>query len=283
MIDTLLMPFQFPFMVQAMVIAVLVALPMGLLSPYLVLKGWSLMGDAISHAVLPGIVIAYVAGLPLALGAFAAGLFCAIATGFLKDNSRIKEDTAMGVVFSGMFGLGLVMFVAIETSVHLNHILFGDVLGTTWRDIGETGAIALATVLALVIFGRDLMLFSFDPGHARTVGLKVRLLHYGLLTMLSLTIIGGLQAVGIILAIAFLIAPGATAFLLTRTFRSMVVASAAIAVLSAATGIYLSFFIDSAPAPTIVLVMSTIFVIAFAWSQMRDARSRQAIEAKNAP
>jgi manganese/iron transport system permease protein len=283
MIDTLLMPFQFPFMVQAMLIAVLVALPMGLLSPYLVLKGWSLMGDAISHAVLPGIVIAYVAGLPLALGAFAAGLFCAIATGFLKDNSRIKEDTAMGVVFSGMFGLGLVMFVAVETSVHLNHILFGDVLGTTWRDIGETGAIASATVLALVIFGRDLMLFSFDPGHARTVGLKVRLLHYGLLTMLSLTIVGGLQAVGIILAIAFLIAPGATAFLLTRTFRSMVIASAVIAVLSAASGIYLSFFIDSAPAPTIVLVMSAVFVMAFAWSQARDARSRQAIEAKNAP
>jgi manganese/iron transport system permease protein len=283
MIDTLLMPLQFPFMIQAMVIAVLVALPMGLLSPYLVLKGWSLMGDAISHAVLPGIVLAYVAGLPLALGAFAAGLFCAIATGFLKDNSRIKEDTAMGVVFSGMFGLGLVMFVAVETSVHLNHILFGDVLGTTWRDIAETGVIAAATVVALVIFGRDLMLFSFDPGHARTVGLKVRLLHYGLLTMLSLTIVGGLQAVGIILAIAVLIAPGATAFLLTRTFRSMVVVSAIVAVLSAATGIYLSFFIDSAPAPTIVLVMSAVFVLAFAWSQMRDARSRQLIEAKNAP
>lgn len=275
MIDTLLMPFQFPFMVQAMVIAVLVALPMGLLSPYLVLKGWSLMGDAISHAVLPGIVIAYMAGLPLALGAFAAGLFCAIATGFLKDNSRIKEDTAMGVVFSGMFGLGLVMFVAVETSVHLNHILFGDVLGTTWRDIGETSAIAGATVAALVIFGRDLMLFSFDPGHARTVGLKVRLLHYGLLTMLSLTIVGGLQAVGIILAIAFLIAPGATAFLLTRTFRSMVIASAAIAVFAAATGIYLSFFIDSAPAPTIVLVMSAVFVMAFGWSQVRDAGMRR--------
>ncbi|MCO6391709.1 iron chelate uptake ABC transporter family permease subunit [Aliihoeflea aestuarii] len=282
MIETLLMPFQFPFMQQAFIISVLVALPMGLLSPYLVLKGWSLMGDAISHAVLPGIVIAYVAGLPLALGAFAAGLACAIATGFLKDNSRIKEDTAMGVVFSGMFGLGLVMFVAIETSVHLNHILFGDVLGTTWRDIAETGAIAGATVLALIVFGRDLMLFSFDPGHARTVGLKVRLLHYGLLTMLSLTIVGGLQAVGIILAIAFLIAPGAIAFLMTRTFRAMVLVAASVAVFSAALGIYLSFFIDSAPAPTIVLVMSALFLAAFAWSQIRD-RVVQAETARHGP
>lgn len=270
MIDTLLMPFQFPFMQQAFAISILVALPMALLSPYLVLKGWSLMGDAISHAVLPGIVLAYIAGLPLALGAFAAGLFCAIATGFLKDNSRIKEDTAMGVVFSGMFGLGLVLFVAVETSVHLNHILFGDVLGTTWTDIAETGAIAGVTVLALAVCGRDLMMFAFDPAHARTVGLKVRLLHYGLLTMLSLTIVGGLQAVGIILAIAFLIAPGAVAFLLTRTFRAMVLVSAGVALFSAALGIYLSFFLDSAPAPTIVLVMASLFLIAFAWSQTRE-------------
>ncbi|MHB2267263.1 metal ABC transporter permease [Aliihoeflea sp. PC F10.4] len=282
MIETLVAPFQFPFMQQAFVISMLVALPMGLLSPYLVLKGWSLMGDAISHAVLPGIVLAYVAGLPLALGAFAAGLLCAIATGFLKDNSRIKEDTAMGVVFSGMFGLGLVMFVAIETSVHLSHILFGDVLGITWRDIGETGIIAGATVLALIVFGRDLMLFSFDPGHARTVGLKVRFLHYGLLTMLSLTIVGGLQAVGIILAIAFLIAPGAIAFLMTRTFRAMMIVSACVAVFSAALGIYLSFFIDSAPAPTIVLVMASLFLASFAWSQIRDRRAVQAISAKKA-
>ncbi len=274
MIETLAMPFQFPFMRQAVILAVLVALPMGLLSPYLVLKGWSLMGDAVSHAVLPGIVLAYIVGLPLALGAFAAGLTCAIATGFLKDNSRIKEDTAMGVVFSGMFGLGLVMFAAVETSVHLNHILFGDVLGTTWRDVAETGVIAGATILALVIFGRDLMLFSFDPGHARTVGLKVRLLHYGLLTLLSLTIVGGLQAVGIILAIAFLIAPGAIGFLVSRTFGTMMLTSAAAATFSALAGVYLSFFLDSAPAPTIVLVMSALFVLAFALTRLREIRAR---------
>ncbi len=269
-LELAILPFQLPFMQTAFLVTLMIAIPMALLSCLLVLKGWSLMGDAVSHAVLPGVVIAYIAGIPLAIGAFIAGLVCALLTGFIKENSRIKEDTVLGIVFSGMFGLGLVMFVAIETSVHLNHILFGDVLGTTWRDIAETGAIAGATVLALIVFGRDLMLFSFDPGHARTVGLKVRLLHYGLLTMLSLTIVGGLQAVGIILAIAFLIAPGAIAFLMTRTFRAMVLVAASVAVFSAALGIYLSFFIDSAPAPTIVLVMSALFLAAFAWSQIRD-------------
>ena len=115
---------------------------MALLSCFLVLKGWSLMGDAISHAVLPGVVIAYIVGLPLAIGAFAAGMICALATGFLKENSRIKQDTVMGVVFSGMFGLGLVLYVKIETDVHLDHILFGDMLGIGWRDIVETALIA---------------------------------------------------------------------------------------------------------------------------------------------
>src|SRR5690606_22194467 len=129
MIDTLLLPFQFPFMQQAFVISVLVAAPMGLLSSFLILKGWSLMGDAISHAVLPGVVLAYLAGLPLAVGAFAAGMFCALAVGFLRENSRVKEDTVMGVVFSGMFGLGIVMFSMIESELHLLHVLFGNILG----------------------------------------------------------------------------------------------------------------------------------------------------------
>ena len=133
MIETLLLPFQFPFMQQAFAISLLVAVPCALLSCFLVLKGWSLMGDAVSHAVLPGIVLAYIAGIPLAIGAFAAGMFCALATGYLKENSRIKEDTVMGVVFSGMFGLGIVLYTKIQTEVHLDHILFGDMLGVSWR------------------------------------------------------------------------------------------------------------------------------------------------------
>ncbi|MBY5820442.1 metal ABC transporter permease [Rhizobium leguminosarum] len=263
MVDTLLSPFQFGFMVNALVISVLVAIPMALLSCFLVLKGWSLMGDAISHAVFPGVVIAYIVGIPFAVGAFVAGMFCAIATGFLKDNSRIKQDTVMGIVFSGMFGLGLVLYVKIQSDVHLDHILFGDMLGVSWRDIGQSAVIAAITAVILGVKWKDFLLHAFDPAQARAVGLRINLLHYGLLALISLTIVGALQAVGIILSIAMLIAPGAIAFLLTRRFSTMLLLSVAIAVIGSFVGVYLSFFIDSAPAPTIVLVLAIGFVLAF--------------------
>jgi manganese/iron transport system permease protein len=261
--DQVLLPFSFPFMQQAFVIAVLVAVPTALLSCYMVLKGWSLMGDAISHAVLPGVVLAYVAGLPLAVGAFLAGMFCALATGFLKENSRIKEDTVMGVVFSGMFGLGIVLYRKIETDIHLDHILFGDMLGVFWPDIVESGIIAAVVVTVVLVKGRDLLLHAFDPQHGQAIGLPVRLLHYGLLAMLSLTIVGALKAVGIILAIAMLVAPGAIAFLWSRRFERMMTLAVAIAVSMSVLGVYLSFFIDSAPAPTIVLLLTAAFIVSF--------------------
>ncbi len=275
-IQLLLQPFNFSFMQQAFVITLLVAVPMGLLSPFLVLKGWSLMGDAISHAVLPGVVLAYIAGIPLAIGAFAAGMICALATGFLKQNSRVKEDTVMGVVFSGMFGLGIVLYTKIQSDVHLDHILFGDMLGVAWSDIGETGVIAAVTLLALGIWRRDLLLHAFDPQHAQAIGLPVKFLHYGLLCILSLTIVGALKAVGIILAVAMLIAPGSIAFLLTKRFEQMLLVSAAVAVVTSLAGIYLSFFLDSAPAPTIVLLLTASFILAFLVSRNRTAASTEA-------
>ena len=275
MIDTLLLPFQFPFMQQAFAIALLVAVPSALLSCFLVLKGWSLMGDAVSHAVLPGVVLAYIAGIPLAIGAFAAGMVCALATGYLKENSRIKEDTVMGVVFSGMFGLGIVLYTKIQTEVHLDHILFGDMLGVSWRDVAETGAIAVFCVAAIAIFRRDLLLHAFDAQHARAIGLPVRLLHYGLLSVLALTIVGALKAVGIILAIALLISPGAIAFLLTTRFERMLAVSVIVAAAASFAGVYLSFFLDSAPAPTIVLLLSGGFAIAFLVSRLRAARAER--------
>jgi manganese/iron transport system permease protein len=266
MVDALLLPFAFPFMREALLISFLVAVPTALLSCYLVLKGWSLMGDAISHAVLPGVVVSYIAGLPLAVGAFAAGMICALATGYLKENSRIKQDTIMGIVFSGMFGLGIVLYTKIETDVHLDHILFGDVLGVLPLDIWQSGAIALVTTGAVALKWRDLLLHAFDPQQARAIGLPVRVLHYGLLALLSLTIVGALKATGIILTIAMLIAPGSIAFLLTKRFGQMLLTSVLVAVLASFFGVYLSFFIDSAPAPTIVLLMTGGFIAAFIWS-----------------
>ncbi|WP_319774583.1 metal ABC transporter permease [Breoghania sp.] len=267
---TALMPFQFPFMQQAFAISLIVAVPMALLSCYLVLKGWSLMGDAISHAVLPGVVLAYIAGLPLAVGAFGAGMTCALATGFLKENSRIKEDTVMGVVFSGMFGLGIVLYVSIRTDVHLDHILFGDMLGVTWADVGQSALISLVTTGFVLIWRRDLLLAAFDAQHAQAIGLPVRFLHYGLLAVISLAIVAALKAVGIILAIAMLVAPGAIAYLVSRDFRRMMALSILVAVGSTLVGIYASFFIDSAPAPTIVLTMTLLFIVTFVATQLRE-------------
>ncbi|MBB4278355.1 metal ABC transporter permease [Rhizobium mongolense] len=261
-LETLLSPFQFGFMVNALVISMLVAVPTALLSCFLVVKGWSLLGDAISHAVFPGVVIAYIVGIPFAVGAFVTGMFCAVATGFLKDNSRIKQDTVMGIVFSGMFGFGLVLYVKIQSEVHLDHILFGDMLGVAWRDIAEAAVIAAMTAGIIGIKWKDFLLHAFDPAQARAVGLRVNLLHYGLLCLISLTVVGALKAVGIILAIAMLIAPGAIAFLLTRSFSRMLILSVVIALIASGAGIYLSFFIDSAPAPTIVLMLSILFTAA---------------------
>jgi manganese/iron transport system permease protein len=255
------MPFAFDFMQRAFLVTAIVAVPMALLSCFLVLRGWSLMGDAISHAVLPGIVVAYWFGAPLALGAFLSGMLCAGATGFVKENSRIKEDTAMGIVFSGMFALGIVLYVWTPTDVHLDHILFGDPLGVSWGDVARSAGIALPVSVAVLVGWRGFLVHAFDPAHARAIGLPVRLLHYGLLALVSLTVVAALQAVGIILAIAILIAPGAIAFLWVKRFAPMLAVATAVAAGASVAGVYASFWIDSAPAPTIVLVLTAIFVV----------------------
>lgn len=258
----LLEPLAYDFMQRALLVAILVGAVSAVLSCFLVLKGWSLMGDAISHAVLPGIVLAYVAGVPLALGAFAAGLLAAVSTGYLKDNSRIKEDTAMGIVFTGMFAIGLVLFSRIETDQHLSHILFGDMLGVSWGDLTETAIIAGATLVVVLIKRRDFLLYAFDPQHARAIGLPVGWLHYSLLAMLSLTIVASLKAVGIILVVAMLIAPGAIGFLSTRRFDAMLALAMAVAVGSSVLGTLISFSINAATGPCIVLIQAAVFVLA---------------------
>ena len=259
----LLLPFQFPFMQTAFLIVALISVPTALLSCFLVLKGWALMGDAVSHAVLPGIVLAYILGAPLILGAFSAGMVCALATGYLSENSRVKQDTVMGVVFSGMFGLGIVLYVGVETNAHLDHILFGNMLGISAQELWTTAIIAALVSAALLIKWKDLLLHAFDPAQAQASGLPVTWLHYGLLTALSATIVATLSAVGLILAIGLLIAPGAIAFLLVREFRTMLWVSFLVCLSSSLLWVYTSFFIDSAPAPTIILIQTLMFVAVF--------------------
>lgn len=263
MIDALLQPFQFPFMQNAFLIAALIAPPCALLSCFLVLKGWALMGDAVAHAVLPGIVLAYLAGLPLLLGAFAAGLTSALLTGWIADNSRVKRDTVMGVVFSAMFALGIVLITAYPTDLHLDHILFGNMLGVGQGDLLTAAAIAGPVTLILALKWRDLMLHAFDPAQAQVSGLRTGVLHYGLLAILALTIVATLSSVGLILAIGLLIAPGAIAFLLTRSFGAMLVTATAACLFAMLLGVWASFHLDSAPAPTIVLILTAMFLLAF--------------------
>ena len=273
MIEALIQPFQFPFMQNAFLIVVLIAPPCALLSCFLVLKGWALMGDAVAHAVLPGIVLAYMAGLPLLIGAFAAGLTSALVTGWLAENSRVKRDTLMGVVFSGMFALGLVLITAFPSSLHLDHILFGNMLGVGQADLVTAGVISVVVTLGLAVFWRDLMLHAFDPAQAQVSGLPVRALHYGLLATLSLTIVATLSSVGLILAIGLLIAPGAIAFLVARSFGWMLVIATLVCLVAMLGGVWASFHLDSAPAPTVILILTAMFVLAF----LRRALPRRAV------
>jgi manganese/iron transport system permease protein len=263
MIDLILQPFQFPFMQNAFLIALIVAPPTALLSCFLVLKGWALMGDAVSHAVLPGIVLAYMVGWPLLAGAFVAGIGSAVLTGWLADNSRIKRDTVMGVVFSAMFALGVVLITAFPTDIHLDHILFGNMLGVGPEDLAAATAIAAPVTLILVLKWRDLMLHAFDPAQAQVSGLNAALLHYGLLAILALTIVATLSSVGLILAIGLLIAPGAIAFLVTRSFGAMLITATGVCAFAMIAGVWASFHLDSAPAPTIVLILTGLFLLAF--------------------
>ena len=257
------MPFNFNFMVNAFLISVLISVPTALLSCFLVMKGWALMGDAISHAVLPGIVLAYIFGVPLMIGAFLSGILCAVLTGFLSDNSRVKPDTVMGVVFSGMFGVGMVLYASVRSNIHLDHILFGNILGIETDELISVGILAIGVSLVIIIKWKDLLLYTFDPIQAKSSGLSVNWLYYGLLTILSMTVVTTLAATGLILAVGLLIAPGAIAFLIVRSFSAMLWLSVIICMTSMLIGIYISFFLDSAPAPTVVLTLTGIFIVVF--------------------
>jgi len=251
------------FMRKALLMSSLVAAVCGFLSSYLTLKGWALMGDAVSHSVMPGVVVAYAFGLPFSLGAFIFGVGSVALIGFIKQKSRVKEDTVIGLVFTGFFALGIVLVSKIKSNIDLHSILFGSPLGISLSDVKQTIFISLLVVILLSIFRKDLMLYCFDPRHAKTVGINVLFLHYLLLTCLSLAAVVGLQSVGIILVVAMLITPGATAYLLTDKFDNMTVISVLSAIISSLIGIYVSFWFDLETGGSIVLAQTFIFLFAF--------------------
>jgi manganese/iron transport system permease protein len=269
-------PLQYVFIREAIAVGVVVGALGAVLSCFLILKGWSLMGDAVSHAVLPGIVLAYAFGLPLAVGAFTAGLGCAVASGWLQSNSRLKEDTVLGVVFTGLFAFGLVLFSKVPSDLHLDHILFGNILGVSRAQVWQTALVGLVVLAIVLARRRDLLLVCFDEKHARALALPVGFLHYLLLGLLALVIVISMQAVGLLLVVAMLITPGATARLWTDSFDRMLAVAVATAVASSTAGILVSYHIAGSTAACIVLVQALIFLVSLGFSRRgRGAAPRE--------
>jgi manganese transport system permease protein len=262
-LDWMLEPLQSDFMVRALLVTLVAAVTCAVLSCWLVQIGWSLMGDAVSHAVLPGVAISYILGWPFALGAFIFGAGAVALIGGVRATTKIKADAAIGVVFTALFALGLVIISVTPSQTDLNHILFGNVLGVSDGDITQVVVIGVIATAILLIKRRDLTLFAFDPSHANALGISTRFLSVLLLGLLALTVVVALQAVGIVLVVAMLITPGATAYLMTSRFDRMIVLSVLVTVAAAVAGIYASYYFDVSTGGAVVLAQATAFALAY--------------------
>ncbi|GAB3281681.1 metal ABC transporter permease [Microbacterium lacusdiani] len=284
-LDLILDPLQYDFMLRALATTVVAAIVCALLSCWLVLVGWSLMGDAVSHSVLPGVVLAYVVGAPFALGALVFGLLSVALIGVVRGTSRVKEDAAIGIVFTTLFALGLVLISVTPSNTDLNHIIFGNILGVSAAELIQVAVLAAVALAVLLVKRRDLTLFAFDPTHAFAIGLSPRLLGAMLLGVLALTSVVALQVVGVVLVVAMLIIPGATAHLLTDRFGRMLVIAPALAVASSVVGIYLSYWLDASPGGLVVVVQGVVFALVYLFAPRhgvlrRGARRRAAARAR---
>ncbi|MCS5723698.1 metal ABC transporter permease [Herbiconiux sp. CPCC 203407] len=263
-LDLLLEPLGYEFMLRALATTVLAAVVCAVLSCWLVLVGWSLMGDAVAHAVLPGVVLAYVVGAPFAVGALVFGFLAVGLIGVVRDTSRVKEDAAIGIVFTTLFALGLVLISVTPSQTDLNHIVFGNVLGVSAIDLLQIVVLGAIALTVLILKRRDLTLYAFDPTHAHAIGLSPRLLGALLLGVLALTAVVALQVVGVILVVAMLVIPGATAYLLTDRIGRMLVIAPVIAAGCSVVGIYASYYLDTASGGMVVLAQAAAFAVAYA-------------------
>lgn len=273
-------PLAYEFMARALAVTVIAALVCALLSCWLVLIGWSLMGDAVSHAVLPGVVLAYIIGVPFAVGAVVFGLLAVALIGIVRTTSRVKEDAAMGIVFTTLFALGLVLVSVTPSQTDLNHIIFGNLLGVSRSDLIQIAVLSGIVLTALVLKRRDFTLYAFDPTHAHAIGLNPKLLGAALLGLLALTAVAALQMVGVILVVAMLIIPGATAYLLTNRFRSMLVLAPSISVVCSVAGLYLSYYLDTASGGMVVLAQGAAFAAVYLFSPQHGVVGRRITTAR---
>ncbi len=268
MIEALISPLQYGFMQRSLVIAIIVGLLCAIVGSYLMVQRLALLGDAISHSVLPGLAIAFMIGANIFLGAFIAGVMSTLAIAWIRTRSPIKEDAAMGIVFSAFFALGITLITVIQkdNKIDLNHFLFGNILGVTANEVRDTAIIA--TIVLLVVFAlyKELLFYTFDPSGAQAAGLPVNQLNFGLMLLIALTIVASMKSVGVILVLSLLITPGATAYLLVKRLHQVMILGAAIGIISSISGMYLSYFFNLPSGPAIVLVVSGLFLLSLLFS-----------------
>lgn len=266
MIELLLTPFSYDYMVNAIFISALVGGVCAFLSAYLMLKGWSLIGDALSHAIVPGVAGAYMLGLPFALGAFFSGGLAATTMLFLNQRTKLKEDAIIGLIFTSFFGLGLFMVSLSPTSVNIQTIVMGNILAITPTDTLQLLLISGLSLFVLILKWKDLMVVFFDENHARSIGLNPNALKVLFFTLLSACTVAALQTVGAFLVIAMVVTPGATAYLLSDRFSRVIILSVIIGATSSFIGAYLSYFIDGATGGIIVILQAMVFILAFVFA-----------------
>ena len=286
MSDALLVPFQYEYMLKAMWVSALIGGVCGLLSCFVTLKGWSLMGDALSHAVVPGVTIAYLLGAPFALGAFISGLLAALGMGFVKARTNLREDAVIGVVFTTFFALGVLLISLYPAGISLRTIVFGNILGISNPDVVQVAIISAVTLLVLALKWKDLVLFCFDPNQARTLGLNPLVLHFTLLTLLAATAVAALQTVGACLVVATLVTPGATAYLLTDRFSRMLGIAGGIGVGTGFVGAYASYFLDGSTGGCIVVLQTLLFLAALVFAPkhgMLASRAKRRLALEGSP
>ena len=282
LIELLLQPLRYPFMVRGLLASLMVGTLCAVVGTYVVLRGMAFFGDALAHAILPGIAIAYLMDINLFWGALAMSLLTAVGIGYLSRRGQVKEDTAIGVIFAASFALGVALLSTVQTySVDLTHILFGNVLGVSKTDLWLTAGLGLLALLAVVLLYKELLVISFDPILAATLRLPLNVLNYLLLVLIALTVVVSLQTVGVALMVAMLVTPAATAYLLTRRLWHMMIVGAVVGAVSSVAGLYLSFYVNVASGAAVVLVCTAFFVLVFLFAPQRGVvikwlRERQA-------
>lgn len=271
--ETLLIPFQYEYMVKAIVVSGLIGGVCAFLSCFVTLKGWSLMGDALSHAVVPGVALAAIAGLPFSVGAFFAGILAALGMGWMKNQTRLREDAIIGLVFTTWFALGVLLISLYPSNLNLRSIIFGNILAISDPDILQVLIISGLSLLVLGLKWRDFLLYCFDESHARSLGMNTRFLHFLLLALLSATAVAALQTVGACLVVAMLVTPGATAYLLTDRFGRMLQLATGLGVFCGVVGAYISYFLNGSTGGCIVVLQTLLFLAALVFAPKHGLRA----------